>query len=246
MSNTYDSISFSSGGYNCVYHIGCIRYIFEHPELFNQTKYIGCSGGAGIIAIILCYESDPDKFNILAQIVNHVVEMKGKNIKFTEQINHYTEFLTKFLTPEKFISHIKGSDRCNISVSDPFSFNLWKFSFRNVIKTKFDTYEQFIDTLKASACIPLLLDNQIRKIDGVSYVDGCMSDPLPRLNEHTIRIACQRSPFLKYFWNPSISPKKISTLYHAALVIPDKTYIDQMVKLGYDDIKEYVSSIIKN
>ena len=112
MSKSYDSISFSSGGYNCVYHIGCIRYIFEHPELFNQTKYIGCSGGAGIIAIILCYESDPEKFNILNEIIKHVIEIKDKNIKFTDQIKHYTEFLMKFLTEEKFNIHIKDSDRC--------------------------------------------------------------------------------------------------------------------------------------
>jgi predicted acylesterase/phospholipase RssA len=161
-----NSISFSSGGYNCVYHIGVVKYIFENPEIFNKTKYIGCSGGAGICALILCFESDPDRFNILNKIIDEVIQMKEKNIKFIDQLNYYSEILIKHITREKFDLYIKDSDRCNISISNPYAINWFKLSLKNEIITKFKTYEQFIDTLKASACIPILLDNQIRKIDG--------------------------------------------------------------------------------
>jgi hypothetical protein len=46
---------------------------------------------------------------------------------------------------------------------------------------------------------------------------------------------------LKYFWNPTISPQKVSTLYHAALIAPNKSYIEQMVELGYNDCLNYFS-----
>jgi hypothetical protein len=111
------SISFSGGGYNCTYHMGIIRYIFENPDMFKGTKYLGASGGAGICAIILCFESDPDRFKILDQMNDVVIGMKSMNLNLSDQVRHYTDELIKHITIDRFNKNVKGTDQCHISVT---------------------------------------------------------------------------------------------------------------------------------
>ena len=225
-----DSISFSGGGYNCMYHMGVVRYIFENPELFLGTKYLGASGGAGIVALVLCFESDPDRFKILEIMMEYVISMKSSNLNFHDQVKVYTQNLVKHITLERFDQYIKDSDRCHISVTD-----ISKIIPRNSLKTKFESYGQFIDTLKASACIPIIFDNQIRKIDFKSYLDGGLSNNLPILNEKTIRISCLSYPLL----NAEVYPKIICDLKYC-FTPPHRNYVLNMHDLGYNDFDNFM------
>jgi hypothetical protein len=225
------SISFSGGGYNCMYHMGVLRYIFENPELFKNTIYLGASGGAGICAIALCFESDPDRLAILEQMINDVIAIKTKNLNISDQVKEYIANLVNHITEERFVKYIKNSDRCRISVTR-LSANIFHL---NEIKTKFTSYEEFIDTIKASACIPLILDDQIREINNKKYIDGGLSNNFPSLNKNTIRVSC-----LPYtIFRPHIYPQKVFQLKYC-FTPPDKNYILDICELGYNDIYKFM------
>jgi hypothetical protein len=225
-----ESICFSGGGYNCVYHLGVVRYIFENPLLFKNTKYLGASGGAGIIGIILCYENNPNKFLVLDTIIQEIINMKALKLKLHKQVEKYGSILGTYVDENKFNKFIKNSDRCHISVTDityiiPF----------NSIKTKFLSYKQYIDTLKASASVPFVLDDKIRTIDNRCYLDGGFSNNLPILNEETIRISCLNYPFLRAELYPHIICE-----FKYTFTAPNKNYILNMHDLGYGNIEEYL------
>lgn len=225
-----DSVSFSGGGYNCMYHIGVVRYIFENSELFKDTKYLGASGGAGIVALVLCFEHDPDRLNILQQILDFVIAMRFKNLKLHKQIDEYSRMLLQFVTEEKFNNCILNTDRCYISLTDVSCFVP-----KNEIKSKFSSYSQFIETLKASACIPILLDDKLRTIDKKTYLDGGLSNNLPSLDEKTLKVSCLNYPFLV----ADLYPKYICDISYS-FIPPDEHYIMNMHDQGYNDIEKYL------
>jgi len=227
---TVESVSFSGGGYNCVYHLGVVRYIFENPELFRDTKYLGASGGAGIISLIVCYADDPMRFEVLDQIVRTIIEMNGSDLKLHQQVEKYSKILESYITESKFEQRIRGLDRISISVTD-----ITDVIPRNQIKNNFETYTQFLETIRASACIPFILDNTFRKIDGRIYLDGGLSNNLPVLNDETIRISCLNYPFL----NAELYPKIISEIYYS-FTPPTKNYVLNMHDLGYGDIDTHM------
>lgn len=233
---TIDSISFSGGGYNCVYHLGVIRYIFDNIDLFKGTKYLGASGGAGIISIILCYEKDPDRMYVLDTILKEIMGLNNANLRLYEQVEKYSSIVETYITEDKFNANIKDTDRCHISVTDITGYLSGYLPIpKNSVKTDFKTYKQFMDTLKASACIPFILDNKVRTIDDGRYLDGGLSNNLPTLDEKTVRISCLNYPFLR----ADLYPEKICKLSHA-FIAPDKDYILNMHDLGYIDMENYM------
>lgn len=225
-----DSVSFSGGGYNCTYHLGVVKYIFTHPELFTDTKYLGASGGAGIVGIVLCYESDPDRLKVVDKLIDEIISMNGRNLKLHEQVETYTNTLENFVSEERFNQFIKDTNRCHISVTDVTSYIP-----RNHIISRFDTYKKYIQTLRASACIPYILDNKVRTIDSRSYLDGGLSNNMPTLNDDTIKISCLNYPFM----SADVYPKILANLEHA-FKAPAKNYVLNMYDLGYSDMERYM------
>lgn len=226
------SVSFSGGGYNCAYHLGIIKYIFENPELFKDTKYLGTSGGAGIVGIILCYETNPNRLEILSKIIKYMINMKNLNLKFHEQVDKYTSMLETFITEDYFNKYIKDTKRCYISVTD-----ISGYIPKNDIISNFKDYQHYLGTIRASACIPIILDNKIRKIENKKYLDGGLSNNLPILNDKTIRISCLNYPFLQ----AEIYPKIISDI-RCSFSPPTENYILNMCDLGFSNIEEYMKN----
>ena len=225
-----ESISFSGGGYNCVYHLGIVKYIFENPDLFKGMSYLGASGGAGIASIALCYESDPDKLIIIGEIIKDIVSMRSMNLKLSEQVERYSNILERYIDEDKFNKYIKRRSRCYISVTD-----VSDILPKNIVMNNFESYEQYIESLKASACIPILLDDKIRTVDGKWCLDGGLSNNIPTINEHTLRVSCLNYPLLR----ADIYPKYICELRYS-FISPEEKYIMSMFDLGYNDMKEYM------
>lgn len=233
-----ESISFSGGGYNCVYHLGCVKYIFENEELFKNTIYLGASGGAGIIALLLSYEHDENKFDLLDAILDAISSFQEKNLKFYEHVEEYSELLFAFANETRFNKFIKNTNRCHISLT-----NVTYFIPINEVKCDYNTYTHFIETIKASACIPFILDGAVRTIDNKKYIDGGLSNNMPMLNEKTIRISCLNYPLL----SADIYPKEIYELKYSFFP-PTKEYIMNMFNLGYEDMKKFMDKrkFVKN
>ena len=227
----YNSISFSGGGYNCIYHIGVVKYIFENHNLFRKMKYLGASGGAGISGIILCYENNNNKIKILNNIICEIIEMVSLNLPSYKQVEYYCTIMIKYITEELFNKYIKDTDRCQISVTD-----ITYIIPHNVIKTNFKTYAQYKKFLRASASIPIILDNKIPKIGNRYFMDGGLTNNIPILDERTLKIACINYPIM----NADIYPKYICKLIYT-IIPPPKKYILDMFDLGYSDIEKYLS-----
>ncbi len=227
-----ESISFSGGGYNCVYHLGVVKYIFENADLFKGIKYLGASGGAGIASIALCYETEPiqEKLMMIDDIIRDIIGMRSMNLKLSEQVERYSNILERYIDEEKFNKYIKRNNRCYISVTD-----VSDIIPKNIIMNNFESYAQYVASLKASACIPLLLDDTIRTIDGKWCLDGGLSNNMPTINEHTLKISCLNYPFMR----ADIYPKKICELKYS-FISPEKKYIMDMFNLGYNDIEQYM------
>lgn len=220
------SISFSGGGYNCVYHIGVVKFIFDYPELFVDTKYLGASAGAGIVSLVLCYQNDVNRYDVLEKIINFIVKLRNDNIPLNKQVEEYSALIFSLIDIERFNKYIKYSDRCHISVT-----NVSKIIPYNEIITDFDDYDKFIDTLKASACVPILLDDKIRMIDGKYYLDGGLSNNQPILNSDTLKVSCLSYPFI----DADIYPVYLSKITYT-FIPPDIEYINLMREMGYYDI----------
>lgn len=225
-----ESISFSGGGYNCVYHLGCVKYIFEHSDLFKNTIYLGASAGAGIISLLLSYENDENRMDVLNIILDTICGFQEKNLKFYEHVDEYSQVLFAFANKPRFEQYIKNTERCHISLT-----NISYFIPRNEIRSTFTSYNQFVDTIKASACIPFILDGSVRTIDNIKYIDGGLSNNLPMLNEKTIRISCINYPLL----HANVYPKKICEIKYS-FYPPSKKYINDLFDLGYNDMSKFM------
>ena len=228
--NYIDSISFSGGGYNCVYHLGIVKYIFQNNHLFENTKYLGASGGAGIASFVLAFQNYDQNLQLLETVINEISKLHSLNIPFHDQVTNYINILTKHITNDIFNNNIKYKNKLHMSLT-----NISNILPYNQIVSNFNNYEYFINTLKASACIPFILDNQIRKINNNYYLDGGLSNNIPIINKKTVKISCLNYPFL----DADLLPIKIYKLKYSFMP-PKKEYIDKMIDLGYHDMKNYM------
>lgn len=235
ITNVIKSISFSGGGYNCIYHLGVIKYIFEFPDFFKNYHYLGASGGASLGALILSYENDSNRLNIIDKLVDEFINTYD-NKKIV--IDDYIKLITKYVTKENFNKYVSNSNRCYVSITK------MKYSIipLNKIINSFCSYEDYLDHISASASIPFVFDNKIRKIGDDTCVDGGFTNNNPVLNDSTIVISC--IGVINIFNKPHIYPKEIFKLKHS-IISPDKVYLKSMFIAGYLDMKEYFDKLIK-
>jgi Patatin-like phospholipase len=229
------SISFSGGGYNCSYHLGSMKYIFEHPQLFEKVTFLGASGGAGVAAIALAYQDDPNCMRILRRILNTLIEMADEGHTLSEQVDRYTTILLSFIDSDRFDLHIKDSTRLQISVTD-----ITNVIPMNQIVTKFKDLAHLEATIRASACIPILLDDQIRKIENRIYLDGGLTNNLPALDQNTIRISCLNYPTLQ----AEIHPEQYLSI-QTCFVHPGERIVLKMMEEGYVDFIKFINPYIE-
>lgn len=229
------SISFSGGGYNCAYHLGTLKYIFEHQDMFSNVTFLGASGGAGVAAIALAYQNDSECMRILQNVLNTLIKMADEGYSLSEQVNRYTTLLLEYIDEKHFQDNIRDSDRLQISVTDVN--NIVPF---NKIVTKFRDLAHLEKTLRASACIPILLDSQIREIDGNLYLDGGFTNNLPALNTDTIRVSCLNYPILQ----AEIHPNKYFNV-KMCFIHPGEQIIIEMMEEGYVDFVNFVAPYIE-
>lgn len=232
--NTIKSISFSGGGYNCIYHLGVVKYILEFPDLFKDYHYLGASGGASLGAFILAYENDPDKLNIIDSLVNEFVDTYDNKKIF---IDDYIDIITKYVTEDKFNKYILNNDRCHVSITK-IKYGIIP---SNKIINSFSSYQDYLDHISASASIPFVFDNQIRKVRNSTCIDGGFTNNNPVLNDSTIIINCLG--VINIFNKPHIYPKEISKLKHS-IISPDKVYLKSLFITGYLDMKEYFDKLV--
>lgn len=227
------SISFSGGGYNCAYHLGVIQYIFENPSHFAKTVFLGASGGAGVAAITLAYLDDPDRLQVLKRIHQTLDDLGDGDHSMSKQVERYTSELLNYIDEERFERTVRRSKRLHISLTEVGVVPA------NRVIDDFDNLKHLVDTIRASACVPILLDNQIRTVKDKSYVDGGLSDNLPAVDENTIRISCLNYPTLRAELYPSEMINIVKCFVH-----PGKEEIGRMREQGLEDFGTYIGPYV--
>ena len=229
------SLSFSGGGYNCAYHLGIVKYIFEHSDMFTNVTFLGASGGAGVAAIALAYQDYPNRMQILQKILTTLIKMADEGYTLSEQVNRYTTLLLDNIDLECFDSKIRNSPRLQISVTD-----INNIIPINKIVTKIRDLEHLEKTIRASACVPILLDSQIREVDGTLCLDGGFTNNLPALNTNTIRVSCLNFPTIQ----AEVHPNKYMSL-KSCFIHPGEQAIIQMMEEGYVDFVNFIGPYLE-
>lgn len=228
--NNVQSISFSGGGYNCVYHLGIVKYIFENPDKFKNCKYLGASGGAGIGAYILINESNNNKFNILNDTLDQIIQINCSDLNLTDQVTKYSQIMNNIINEHNYYSYIYNNNRCYISITE-LLFNIIP---KNKIINNFFSYEDFMDHITASGSVPYIQDNKFRTVRDNYCIDGGLTNNQPIIDNNTVTISCLNLPLFK----ADIYPKIISKIQYT-IKPPNEQYLKNLFNLGYNNAIEY-------
>lgn len=138
-------------------------------------------------------------------------------------MNHWTESINDQINDHVFISVTELS------------------GFRNHIISKFVSQDHLLQVVSASSSIPGIQDNCLRTIKNQYYIDGGFTNNTPVRDSQTIIVhGVYHSDGCRGF-----APSK--TIGHwirgtiGFVTVPDDQMIDEMIELGYQDMKDFMS-----
>ncbi|KAL1460006.1 hypothetical protein WDU94_011947, partial [Cyamophila willieti] len=144
-------------------------------------------------------------------------------------------------------AHLKVNGKLHVSLTRIYDG-------KNVIVSHFNSREDLIQALLASAFVPFFSGFIPPKFHGVRYMDGGVSDNLPILDENTITVSpfcgesdiCPRdlSPQLFHMNIANTSVELSSQNFYRVMRIlfpPDPEILSQMCQQGFDDALRFLS-----
>lgn len=238
------NLSFAGCGFLGIYHVGvavCFRKYAPHLLL---NKISGASAGAIAACCLLC---DLPLGDITSDVLRVCTEARTRTLgPFSPSFNVQTillEGLERFLPDD---AHIRVSGKLHISLTRICDG-------KNVIVTQFESRQDLLDALMASAFIPFFSGWLPPLFHGVRYMDGGFSDNLPTLDENTITVSpfcgesdiCPRDDSSQLFHiniaNTSIELSKQNIYRFARILFPPKPEIlSNMCKQGFDDALRFL------
>ncbi|XP_072386185.1 patatin-like phospholipase domain-containing protein atgl-1 isoform X1 [Diabrotica undecimpunctata] len=238
------NLSFAGCGFLGIYHVGvacCFRKYAPHLLL---DKISGASAGAIAACCLIC---DLPIGDMTSDVLRVCTEARSRSLgAFSPSFNIHKlmlENLEKFL-PED--AHIRCSGKLHVSLTRVHDG-------KNVVVSQFDSREELIQILLASAFIPFFSGLIPPKFKGVRYMDGGYSDNLPTLDENTITVSpfcgesdiCPRDDSSQLFHiniaNTSIELSKHNMYRIVRILFPPKPEIlSNMCKQGFDDALRFL------
>uniref|UniRef100_A0A3B3BAY6 triacylglycerol lipase n=1 Tax=Oryzias melastigma TaxID=30732 RepID=A0A3B3BAY6_ORYME len=239
------SISFAGCGFMGIYYVGVSSCILERFPGFiqNATRIYGASAGSLMAAILtLGRKTSPEK------------EARKHKLGPLHPAYNLLQLVQDCLLgslPED--AHIRASGRLCVSltrVSDG----------RNLLVSQFSSREDLIQALICSCFVPLYCGVIPPTYKGVHYVDGAVSDNLPRCDQgNTITISpyagesdlCPRATTLTFhevrFNNVSIQVNS-ENLYRVTSTFfpPDPEAMAEICQNGYMDALRFLQENSKN
>lgn len=208
---------FDGGGGMYNYYFGIASVIQKQFDLTN-IDLIGASAGA-ITTTLLASKLDFDDvfINVNLPLLNDIRECyTGSLFNF----NYYArERLLASLPPDMYTA-----TNLTICVTKlPY--------FRTVKVNTWQNNEQLMDTIVASGFVPLFdtkLSTTIQGLNGLSFVDGCLSDYTDIVDANTLFITKNmwRPTNLNWFW-----------------CYPDQKWANTLYKWGKDDATEHLDEL---
>jgi len=149
------------------------------------------------------------------------------------------------------------SDDVLSKVNNKLYISLTKLNRTNLVVSEFDSKLDLIDALTCSCFVPAYSGYTIPTLRGVRYLDGGITDNLPKPSEHTICVSSfsgkgkhisphdvkmGRYPSFKLGGEDvSLSPFNIKRLMDAGFINSDRMY-DMYEEQGYRDAENFFES----
>ncbi|XP_023011944.1 1-acylglycerol-3-phosphate O-acyltransferase Pnpla3 isoform X2 [Leptinotarsa decemlineata] len=238
------NLSFAGCGFLGIYHVGvacCFRKYAPHLLL---DKISGASAGAIAACCLIC---DLPIGDMTSDVLRVITEARSRSLgAFSPSFNIHKllmENLEKFLPDD---AHIRCSGKLHVSLT-----RVW--DGKNVVLSHFDSRDELIQALLASAFIPFFSGLLPPKFKGVRYMDGGASNNLPTLDENTITVSpfcgesdiCPRDDSSQLFHinvaNTSIELSKHNIYRMLRILFPPKPEVlSNMCKQGFDDALRFL------
>jgi len=238
-------ISFAGAGFLGVYQIGVARFLQDDSVLLNCVG--GCSSGSMVSCMLLDQypaKQMREKFQVISRVAR-----KSKLGAFGPQFD-VGKILKEYMLPEL-------SDDVLSKVNNRLYISLTKLNRTNLVVSEYDTKEDLIDALTCSSFIPAYSGYRIPKFKGVRYLDGGITDNLPKPSDNTICVSSfsgkgkHISPYDEKMGkypsfklggeDVSLSPFNIKRLMDAGFINSDRMY-DLYEEQGYRDAETYFQS----
>ncbi|KAL3267309.1 hypothetical protein HHI36_011440 [Cryptolaemus montrouzieri] len=238
------NLSFAGCGFLGIYHVGVACCFKKYANHLLLNKISGASAGAIAACCLLC---DMPLGDLTSNVLRAATEARNKSLGALSPSYNINNLLLEGL--EKYLpddAHIRVSGRLHISMTRVYDG-------QNVIVSQFDSREELIQALLATAFIPIVSGLFPPKFKGVRYMDGGCSDNLPTLDENTITVSpfcgesdiCPRDDSSQLFHiniaNTSIELSKHNMYRIARILFPPKPEVlSNMCKQGFDDALRFL------
>nr|AZP54623.1 brummer [Nilaparvata lugens] len=238
------NLSFAGCGFLGIYHVGVAVCFKKYAPHLLLNKISGASAGAIAACCLLC---DLPIGDITTDVLNLIREARARTLgPFSPSFNVQAVLLEglKKVLPED--AHLRVSGKLHISLTRVYDG-------KNVIVTQFNSKEDLLQALLASAFVPIFSGLIPPKFHGVRYIDGGFSDNLPTLDENTITVSpfcgetdiCPRDFSSQLFHvnvaNTSIELSKQNIHRFARILWPPKPEVlSNMCKQGFDDALRFL------
>lgn len=239
------NFSFAGCGFLGIYHVGVASCLKQHaPQLLKNAKFAGASAGSMVACCLLCDCCLGECTNFTLRLASKARSRSLGPLHPSFDIQRILRDALWMVLPDNAHEIVKGR----------FFVSLTRVSDREaVIVSDFTSKEELIQALLCSAHVPFYSGLLPPSFRGVRYVDGGLSDNLPRFDEDTITI----SPFAG---ESDICPKDDSNnfahvhlantsmqlsswnLYRIsrALFPPHPEILSDMCKQGFDDCLNFL------
>uniref|UniRef100_A0A3B4B227 triacylglycerol lipase n=1 Tax=Periophthalmus magnuspinnatus TaxID=409849 RepID=A0A3B4B227_9GOBI len=166
------SISFAGCGFMGVYYIGVAACLFQRcPELVHRAaRLYGSSAGALLAAILTVEEACSELMSLARGARAHRLGPLHPDFNLMQHVHN---FLVRTLPVD---AYVHASGRLFISVTRVPDR-------KNQLLSEFNSNEELIQALICSCFVPFYCGIFPPKYRGVRYVDGAVSDNLPRCDQ---------------------------------------------------------------
>lgn len=238
------NLSFAGCGFLGIYHAGVAVCLKEYAPHLLLNKISGASAGAIAACSLLC---DLPLVNMTSDVLRLALDARSGSLgPFSPSFN-IQDLLLKNL--EKVLpedAHLKVNGKLHISLTRVHDG-------KNVIVSEFESKEDLLQALLASAFVPVFSGILPPKFRGIRYMDGGFSDNLPAIDENTITVSpfcgesdiCPRDDSSQLFHinvaNTSIELSRHNIYRIARILFPPKPEVlASMCKQGFDDTLRFL------